>query len=87
MAASSISSRRPDGEVLYMDVTLRRSEELLALEERVRQLEALVQRRDQEIVVMGGYASTCLVLRDQLHAAAKIMRKAGLDTSWIDFRR
>lgn len=69
-------------------ITLRRHDEYELLIERIRALEAQVQRQDQELRAMSNYPVLYLQALDELWVACKLLDQLGVDTSFVSsFRR
>ena len=64
-------------------ITLRRHDEYEVLIERIRSLEAEVQRKDRELHQMATYSVLYLQALDELRMAVRLLSAAGLDVSWV----
>lgn len=64
-------------------ITLRRHDEYEALLERIRALEAEKKSLDIQVHQMSLYAQEYLTALDDLRAAARQLRRLGVDTSFI----
>lgn len=64
-------------------ITLRRHDEYQLLIERIRALEADLQRKDREILQMSAYPVMYLSALDELRYAVKMLDALGEDTSFV----
>lgn len=64
-------------------ITLRRHDEYEVLIERIRVLEADLQRKDREILQMSSYPVMYLSALDELRYAVKMLDSLGEDTSFV----
>lgn len=69
--------------MIHLDVTLRKSDEIEALEEECAQLRAKLEQKDREIAQMASYAELSLRYADQLREARRLLQHAGLEHSFI----
>lgn len=71
-----------------MVFTLRRHDEYDLLLTRISELEALVRQKDSELRSMSMYAPMYLSALDELREACRLLRRLGVDTSFVrSFRR
>lgn len=72
--------------MIRLDVTLRKSEEQIALEEEIERLTNVIKSKENEIKRMSEFAALYLVSLDQLKEAKERLDKAGMDSSFIKLR-
>lgn len=71
----------PNEEMLH--ITIHRPEAYTAYEQRIADLQAQLKKREQDVYQMSLYAEQLLRALDELRHCQKLMKKAGLDTSFI----
>ena len=69
--------------IIRLDVTYRKADEMLELENKIRQLENKIDRMDTDIHRFSLYAAQNLQLLDDLRTAKTMLDDAGLDSSFI----
>lgn len=69
--------------IIHLDVTYRKAEEMVELENKIKQLENKIDRMDVDIHRFSLYAAQNLQLMDDLRYAKTMLDNAGLDSSFI----
>lgn len=64
-------------------ITLRRHDEYQLLIERIRALEADLNRKDRELQQMASYPVLYLTVLDELRMAVRLLQALGQDVSWV----